>query len=321
MAMEKTSYCNGKTQIPRKNSRPRAKWDEIFKALVKLSKNVGRERQFLEDRMKYLHEVIYKMKMDKKFEASRADFFLGLREKETFAYKHRYGWFLSFFWNHLCFTQFSYCQVWAFETLTELGRHYAENSGSGRLLRMISWKMDKQLLSEKLKKFFNMSEALKNEVRKLKSAIEKCKSDKNTEITALLAEKKFVWHQLKKTEDVLEKEIKRKDEEVKYANEKLRQIVNTAEELQLSHENLRTTFARLEVESVRRITQRKQNACKSAEGKFPRKQFVTKGSNSSSRSSSKRKAVGVITIQDSPKLFRSDFKVPKLKPSKSPKNV
>ncbi|CAA0827055.1 cytomatrix protein-related, partial [Striga hermonthica] len=96
------------------------------------------------------------------------------------------------------------------------------------------------------------NKALKNEVRKLKNEIEKCKLDKNSEITALLAEKKFVWHQLKKTEDDLKKEIKRKDEEVKCANEKLRQMVNTAEELQLSHENLKTNFARLEAESVQK---------------------------------------------------------------------
>ncbi|CAA0818558.1 Unknown protein [Striga hermonthica] len=340
----------GKRKSPRKASDREKKWDEIFNALVKLSKNLQTERQFLEDRIKYLHEVIHKMKMDQKFEASRAEFFLGLKEREAFVYKHRYENVDS---------ELADFRQW-FDYLVqkcEEPKDDVSSKGEG-----------------------SRNKALQNEVKKLKCEIEKCKSDKNTEISALLAEKNFVWHQLKKTEDDLNKEIKRKDEEVKQAHERLRLIVNASTELQVSHEELRTDFSRLESDSVQKseeisrllkeidllksrsespstllhpcraserrgknrggdtsngggvikvkkeadnsrssgkISQTKKTARTSAGGKAPKKQFTT-GSTSSSNSS-KRKAVEVITISDSPRLFTSNFKVPKLKPSASPK--
>ncbi|GER26606.1 cytomatrix family protein [Striga asiatica] len=339
----------GKRKSPRKASDREKKWDEIFNALVKLSKNLQTERQFLEDRIKYLHEVIYKMKMDQKFEASRAEFFLGLKEREAFVYKHRYENVDS---------ELADFRQW-FDYLVqkcEEPKDDVSSKGEG-----------------------SRNKALQNEVKKLKCEIEKCKSDKNTEVTALLAEKNFVWHQLKKTEDDLNKEIKRKDEEVKHAHEKLRHIVNASEELQVSHEKLRTDFSRLESDSVRKseeisrllkeidllksrsespstllhpckiserggkssgdtsngggvikvkkeadnsrssgkTSQTKQTARKSTgRGKAPKKPFTGSTSNINS---SKRKAVEVITIEDSPRLFTSNFKVPKLKPSASRK--
>ncbi|GER51582.1 hypothetical protein STAS_28975, partial [Striga asiatica] len=48
--------------------------------------------------------------------------------------------------------------VSAFEALPELGRKFAETCGSGRLPRMMSWKMNKQWRSEHLTTFFNTSE-------------------------------------------------------------------------------------------------------------------------------------------------------------------
>ncbi|KAK6115225.1 hypothetical protein DH2020_007494 [Rehmannia glutinosa] len=72
-----------------------------------------------------------------------------------------------------------------------------------------------------------------------------------------------------------------------------------------------------DVQDLTSIAHKKQSAHKSTGGKAPRKQFITKGSSSSS----KRKAVDVITIEDSPKLFTSSFKIPKLKSSSSPKIV
>ncbi|GER56905.1 hypothetical protein STAS_34665 [Striga asiatica] len=48
--------------------------------------------------------------------------------------------------------------VWAFEALPELGRKFAQTCGSGRLPRILFWKMEKQLRSEQLSVFFNTSE-------------------------------------------------------------------------------------------------------------------------------------------------------------------
>ncbi|KAK6131276.1 hypothetical protein DH2020_034986 [Rehmannia glutinosa] len=399
----------GKRKSPEKASDREKKWDKVFNALVKLSQNLQKDRHFLEDRIKSLHEVIYKMKMEQKVESVKAELLLGLKEREAFIYKHRYD--------------------------------DVSNKGEG-----------------------SRNKALQNEVRKLKSEIVKCKLDKNIEISALLAEKNFIWNQFEKMEIDLNKEIRKKDEEVKHANEKVQLLLNREEELQMSNDKLRIDFTKMESESVQKseeifrllkeiellksrsgsappllrpcrtgaasqrggenstsdggvikvkkesdpshtseksaygagkmdwtyaadtqhmssgplnlpIAHKKQSAHKSTGGKAPRKQFITKdnnllssakippllifhlfhawwvipctwdeqgiievveqkdlemeimgytfvhGMNKGSSSSSKRKAVDVITIEDSPKLFTSSFKIPKLKSSSSPKIV
>lgn len=38
------------------------KWDKIFNAFVKLSQNLHDERQFLEDKIKSMHDTIHEVK-------------------------------------------------------------------------------------------------------------------------------------------------------------------------------------------------------------------------------------------------------------------
>lgn len=96
------------------------------------------------------------------------------------------------------------------------------------------------------------NKALQDEVWKLKSEIEKCKLEKNSEISALLAEKNFVWNQFKKMEEDFNIQLRKKSDEVEHANEKVRMLVNRAEELQMSNEKLRTDFTKMESESVQK---------------------------------------------------------------------
>ncbi|KAI3464836.1 hypothetical protein Pfo_021499 [Paulownia fortunei] len=337
----------GKRKSPDKAPNREKKWDKVFNALVKLSQNLQKDRQFLEDRIKSLHEVIYKMKMEQKVESVKAELMLGLKQRDVFIYKHRY---------ENADNELADFREW-FDYLSQKCSEPKDitddvsNKGEG-----------------------SRNKALQDEVRKLKTEIEKCKLEKNSEISSLLAEKNFVWNQYKKMESDFTKQLRKKCDEVEHANEKVQVLVNRAEELQISNEKLRTDFTKMESESVQKsdeifkllkeiellnsrsgsaspllrpcraeaaashrrgknsttdgrvitvkkesdpstfeMAHRKQSAHKSTGGKAPRKQFITKGS-----SSSKRKAVDVITIPDTPKLFTSSFKVPKLKCSSSP---
>ncbi|KAK6115228.1 hypothetical protein DH2020_007497 [Rehmannia glutinosa] len=215
----------GKRKSPEKASDREKKWDKVFNALVKLSQNLQKDRHFLEDRIKSLHEVIYKMKMEQKVESVKAELLLGLKERVAFIYKHRYE---NADDDLADFREwFDYLSQKCAET-KDISDDVS-NKGEG-----------------------SRNKALQNEVRKLKSEIDKCKLDKNIEISALLAEKNFIWNQFEKMESDLNKEIRKKDEEVKHANEKVQLLLNRAEELQISNDKLRIDFTKMESESVQK---------------------------------------------------------------------
>lgn len=93
------------------------------------------------------------------------------------------------------------------------------------------------------------NKALLGEVRKLKTEIEKLKSEKNSDISALLAEKNFAWNQLKIRESNLTEQLRKKSDEIQHANEKVVALVNRAEELEISNVKLRSDFTKIESES------------------------------------------------------------------------
>ncbi|EYU38810.1 hypothetical protein MIMGU_mgv1a020857mg [Erythranthe guttata] len=172
------------------------------------------------------------------------------------------------------------------------------------------------------------NKALQEEVRKLKSELEKCKSEKKSEVTALLAEKSFVWNQLKIMENDFAEQLKKKRVEVQHANERAQALVNRAEELQISNEKLRTGLTKVESESVQKseeiIRLSKEiellksstpllRSCRTEANKIGGGTNKFDFLQESSSSSSKRKLVD----DDTPKLFTSSFKVPKLKSTSS----
>ncbi|KAG8377921.1 hypothetical protein BUALT_Bualt08G0083800 [Buddleja alternifolia] len=343
-----------KRKTPDKAPDREKKWDKVFNALVKLSKNMQNDRLLLEDRIKSLLEVIYTMKMEQKVESLKSDMMLGLKEREAFTYMHRYD---------NADSELADFREW-FDYLSkkcsepkDTSNDVSNKGGASR------------------------NKALQDEVRRLKSEIDKCQTEKNSEISALLAEKNFVWNQFKKMENDLNEKLRKKGDEVEHTNKKVQALVNRAEELQFSNERLRIDFAKVKSDSsqkseeisrlvkeievlksrsdsmtpllrqcradaagshrggknrttdqtvvtvkkesyssnnIEQIARTKQSAHKSTGGKAPRKQLNMKGSSSSS---SKRKAVEIITIPDTPKLFTSSFKVPKLKPSLSPQII
>ncbi|XP_020552045.1 uncharacterized protein LOC105167531 isoform X15 [Sesamum indicum] len=81
----------GKRKSPDKAAGREKEWDRVFNALVTLSQNLQKDRRFLEERRKSLHQVIYKMKKEQKVESAKAELMLGLKDREAFTYKQRYG--------------------------------------------------------------------------------------------------------------------------------------------------------------------------------------------------------------------------------------
>lgn len=94
--------------------------------------------------------------------------------------------------------------------------------------------------------------ALQDEVRKLKSEIEESKVEKNSEVSALLAEKKFIWNQYEQMETSLTEKFRKKCNEVENANEKVQILVSRADELQISNEKLRASITTMEFESSKK---------------------------------------------------------------------
>ncbi|XP_073036690.1 uncharacterized protein [Primulina eburnea] len=330
------------------------KWDNVFNALVKLSQNLHKDRNVLEDRIKYLLDVIYKLKLEEKVKSTGAEFLLGFKEREAFNYKHRYEDVED--------------ELADFKELFDYLSHQCSKP------KDISNDMSCKGQEQKNK-------ALREEVSRVKTEFEKFKSEKISEISALLAEKNFLWNQYKNMESQLDTKFRKKCVEADHANEMVQVMVNRADALQLSNEKLRTDFSKTKSElsqknqeisrllkeiallksssqsatpilnkctaglratdmgaktsnnNVReaatvkqesdhalafekKMTRTKPAAHKSTGGKAPRKQLNAKGS-----SSSKSNEVDIITILDSPKLFTSSFLVPKLKSSQSPQVV
>lgn len=93
------------------------------------------------------------------------------------------------------------------------------------------------------------NKALHEEVRKLKNELERSKVDRSSEISALLAEKNFIWNQYKQMETSLTEKIRKERDEAKNANEKVQMLVSRADELQISNERLKANIATVESES------------------------------------------------------------------------
>lgn len=91
--------------------------------------------------------------------------------------------------------------------------------------------------------------ALQDEVRKLKSEFQRYRLGKDAEISALLAEKNFVWNQYKEMETSFNEQLRKKRDEAENANEKVQILASRADELQISNDKLRANMTKMESES------------------------------------------------------------------------
>ncbi|XP_047963439.1 uncharacterized protein LOC125207960 [Salvia hispanica] len=214
-------------RIPlQKASNREQKWDKIFNALVKLSQNLQNERLILEERIKYLHEFIYKMKMEQKVNSFKAELNLGFKERESIIFKHRY--------------ENAENEAADFREWCDYLVHKC--SGPSGVSSDISNKGGNSLNKV----------ALQDEVRMLKKELEKSKVAKNSEISALLAEKEVLWNQYEQMETSLTEKLRKERDEAKKANEKAQILVSKADELQISNEKLKASITTMESESIKK---------------------------------------------------------------------
>nr|GMD84754.1 spindle apparatus protein lin-5 [Ipomoea batatas]GME20113.1 spindle apparatus protein lin-5 [Ipomoea batatas] len=332
-------------------SSDREKWKKVFNAMALMLRtqqvqldSLAKDRKLLEDRIKLQHErwvsdvnlfqeQIYQLKMEftaqemeHMVEAAKLDLVLGLKEREAYIHKDK--------------SEKANGELEDFiECFGFLSRECSEAEG-------ISSCADNKL-EEKKKKL-----SLESELRRLKVENQQLCSKKSSEISALVAEKSFIWNQYDKLENDMTEQLKRKRAELEKANDKIEALLRNVEELQTSNtgmdneiELLKKHVVKLEAASVKQNDEisslsRELEAlkkcksdpatptlrrCRTRSASLPRDK--TKGMNGKSVKAekgcwnSKRKQLAVITISDTPKLFTSSFKIPKLKTPSSPQVV
>ena len=86
---------------------------------------------------------------------------------------------------------------------------------------------------------------IKDELRRLKEECEKLALEKSSEVSALLAEKKFVWNQYNIMEKDYGDKLRAKQAEIEKANEKIRTLVSNVEQLQSENNKKDSTISHL----------------------------------------------------------------------------
>ncbi|KAJ1420864.1 myosin-7 [Sesbania bispinosa] len=370
MRKTKNPESSNATSLERRN------WRNIFDSLVQMVRNQQKQLQsfadhhkLLENHLKMQHERwasdarIYKdqisemqgivMFEEKKqlLEAAKADLTLGCKLREASILK----WTLEHTEDEL-----ADFRAW-FEYLSH-------KSSNGEDQGTVSDK-GKKGKDSRNKSSCNSGEKekcsgeIQDELRRLKGECEKLALEKSSEVSALLAEKKFVWNQYNIMEKDYSNKLRTKQAEVERTNEKIKVLVSSMEQLQSENNKKDSTILQLEskVADMEAETKRLNNKISGLSVeleslKKSRNNQVTpvlnpcsggtRASNSgiikSNRSrrditldkekctpdapapenfsekgkkSMKRKEGPVIPTSETPKLFSSSFKVPKLKPS------
>ncbi|KAJ4964446.1 hypothetical protein NE237_024385 [Protea cynaroides] len=357
-----------------KVSKDHLQWQKIFNALVHMLQtqqiqleSLVKERSLLQDRIRIQHdrwisdvhileENISQMKMDisqaglfRLVEAAKSDLMVGLKHREVFLCKLKLG--------H-AETDLKDVKLWV-DCLT----HKCSEKKEGSQLKIKGTDKGKEGRGDEYSKQEEQrsSNVVDGESRKLKHAQEKLTSENNPEVSALLAERNFLWNQFKKMENDYNSFIKSKQIEVHQANQNIEKLLASMEELQLSNIEkdetilmLRTDLAKLvadmehsnkentrlssEIESLRNLQSASVtpvlNRCMvepstcslrpnntSKDRRLPVKKNSAgshsldsmKESEEGCRKSSKIRHVEAISTPETPRLFSSTFKVPKLK--------
>lgn len=103
--------------------------------------------------------------------------------------------------------------------------------------------MSKSVTEEK-----QLSRGSDDELKKLQGEYDKLASEKKTEVSALLAEKKFVWNQYNLMEKDYVGKLKSKQSEADQANEKVQALLASMEQLQSANKEKDDKIALLETD-------------------------------------------------------------------------
>ncbi|WOH03605.1 hypothetical protein DCAR_0623004 [Daucus carota subsp. sativus] len=303
----------------------RKKWNVIYNGLVSLIRKQQSELEILQDRIQLLNQSRISDANRIKQQRSQIRRLNKVREMERVVESAKARLFLSVKQTH------------------SLTHKLVSETTESDLEDLKKW-ID--LLSPKCAE---LKEPLEKEVKKLKQDIEKLNSKKTSEVSALLKERDFVWNQYKTLETRLTDKLKKKEEEFKEADGKIRNLLAGMEELQASNKEkddmiatLKNKMIKLEADSLTKseeisllsrelesIKKSKSDpvtpvlrSCMAKTGKnrITRNRNVTeKKELNSSRfakegsRSSKRKIGENSSIPDLPRLMTSRFKAPKVK--------
>ncbi|CAK7346194.1 unnamed protein product [Dovyalis caffra] len=236
----------------------REKWDKVFGGLLKLIKNQQeqletflKERKILEDRVKTQHERwfsdirfyedyilqingdLVEKDMACLLETAKGDLMLDLKQREASLHKSRL---------EQTEDELADFRAW-FDYLSQNLKSNSKETANGK------GGSHSDLKSNGAKK-------LEAEVERLKLENEKLVSEKNSEVSALLKEKTFVWNQYSILESNLTSKLRSKEAEVEKANEKIVEVLATAELLQSSNDEkdeiirrLNTKVAKMEADT------------------------------------------------------------------------
>ncbi|KAK4348996.1 hypothetical protein RND71_031751 [Anisodus tanguticus] len=244
-----------------KNASDRQKWNKVFNALVHMLtsqqtqlESLAKERMILEDRIKlqnnrWVYDIntfqdqIYEMKkdftvqdMERVLEVAKSEFVVGLKQRDVVMFKRKF--------------EDADSELADFRELFDyLSHKFSEPNDVPRAATNEKTETRKKVWED--------------EVRRLRTENEKLTSGKNSEISALLAEKNFIWNQFNKLEQDMAEQLRRKCTELEHANEKIQVFTRNIEELQSSNTNkdntiaaLRTQIAKLESDFVRKGEER-----------------------------------------------------------------
>ncbi|XP_057431904.1 uncharacterized protein LOC130724642 [Lotus japonicus] len=371
---------NSKNPDPSSSSE-RKNWGNIFNLLVQMVRNqqnqlhsFANQHKLLEDRFKMQHErwlsdvrlhkdQISQMKgflmfEEKKglLEAAKADLTLGFKHREASMLK----WILEHTEDELVDFKACYDEYLSHISSDEQNQGTVFKDASKRIKETTDSGNKSTCKSKEKEK---CSSVIKDELSRLKGEYEKLALEKNSELSALLAEKKFVWNQYNIMEKDYNDKLRSKQAEVEKANEKIRALVSSMEQLQSENIEKDSAISQLEskVADMEAETKRLNNQisglseelgslrkCRNNQVAPVLKRCTegTKTSDSGTIKSSRRKNVtfnlkkeictpdadspaklsekdkkslkrkgGSVPASETPKLFSSSFKVPKLKAS------
>ncbi|KAF6159202.1 hypothetical protein GIB67_022881 [Kingdonia uniflora] len=231
------------------DSDPR-QWRKIFNSLVRMLGNqqtevesLLKERKFLGDRfqiqydrwvydVRNLEDKVSQMKRDlsqkdlvQAFEVTKSDLLVGLKQREGFLYKMKLegvkGELMDFkSWFELMTRECSEPKETSLDKSLEIDKRKGAAVHGGPKFLKNAFKEERH------------SKMLEDELKKLKRAYEELKFTNNSEISALLSERDFVWNQFNKLEGDYASLLKSRHVEATQANEKIEKLLSRMEELQ-----------------------------------------------------------------------------------------
>ncbi|TYK31489.1 putative Cytomatrix protein-related [Cucumis melo var. makuwa] len=352
-----------------KASIERQNWGKIFNGLTQMLRTqqnqletLVTERKLLEDRVKMQHErwvadirlyedhisqlrdELLLLDMERSLQASKSDLLSGMKQTELYVCRLKieqseaeFEDFKSVFDDFIAHKN-SNLQ----ESFLRSASEPAEANGGREGVLSTFGNTDE----------VRRSKALEKEVRRLRSEYEKLASEKSSEVSALVTEKKFVWHQYNVIEADYSSKLKNKQSELEHARLKVEELLATLEQLQNSNDEkddviatLQNQVGKMETDScklkdeISRLSndlevQRKSvnptatpvlKPCKATRSSGLGVKNVSKSrsnvtvnkdvSSAQPSHSGNQKKRGADDISDpgTPRLFTSSFKVPKLK--------